>query len=218
MIAVEGLTLRQGAFALELVSFTVPRGSYAVLTGATGSGKTTLLESLVGLRRPSAGRVLLRGADATRLPPAARNVGYVPQDAALFRTMTVRANLGFAMTLRAVSRSAIAERVDELADRLGLRSVLDRRAVGLSGGEAQRIALGRALAFRPDILLLDEPLNAVDEVTRDRLLDVLGELRRSRAVTVVHVTHTRAEGDRLADVLLELEGGRIGARAGSPEE
>ena len=210
MIAVEGLTIRQGAFALEGVSFAVPTGSYAVLAGKTGSGKTTLLEALVGLRRPAAGRVLLRGADATESAPAARNIGYVPQDAALFRTMTVRENLGFALTLRAVARAAIAERVGELADRLDLRRILDRRAVGLSGGEAQRVALGRALAFRPDVLLLDEPLNAVDEGTRDRLLDVLGEIRSSRAATVIHVTHARAEADRLADVHLELDGGRIG--------
>jgi molybdate/tungstate transport system ATP-binding protein len=209
MIAVEGLTVRQGAFALEGVSFAVPGGSYAVLSGTTGCGKTTLLEALVGLRRPSAGRVLLRGADATELPPAPRGIGYVPQDAALFRTMTVRENLGFALTLRGVARAAIAERIDGLAERLDLRRILERRAVGLSGGEAQRVALGRTLAFRPDILLLDEPLNAVDEATRDRLLDVLGEIRESRTVTVIHVTHSRTEADRLADVHLELEGGRI---------
>jgi len=212
VIEVENLAIRQGAFALVGVSFAVPTGAYAVLMGETGSGKTTLLEALVGLRRPSAGRVRLRGADATRSPPAVRNVGYVPQDAALFRTMTVRENLGFALTLRAVPRSAIAERVDELADRLGLTALLGRRAVGLSGGEAQRVALGRALAFRPDILLLDEPLNAVDEGSRHRLLDVLGEIRNARATTVVHVTHARAEGDRLADLHLELAGGRVVSR------
>ncbi len=217
MIAVEGLGIRQGAFALEGVSFAVPTGSYAVLLGPTGCGKTSLLEVLAGIRRAYAGAVLLRGHEATDLPPAARNVGYVPQDAAMFRTMTVRENLGFALTLRRIARPAIAARVEELAGWLDLESILDRRAVGLSGGEAQRVALGRALAFRPDILLLDEPLNAVDEETRSRLLDVLEDLRRSRAVTVVHVTHTRAEAERLADVLLELVGGRVVTRAGAAE-
>ena len=214
MVAVEELTVRQGAFALERVSFAVPAGSYAVLTGPTGGGKTTLLEVIAGIRRPHSGVVRLRGRDATRDAPALRNVGYVPQDAALFRTMTVRENLGFALMVRKIARPEVDARVQELAARLGLQRILERRAVGLSGGEAQRVALGRALAFRPDVLLLDEPLNAVDEATRDDLLGVLEALRRTRAVTVVHVTHAHAEGERLADVRLELASGRIATRRG----
>lgn len=211
MVALEDVGIRQGAFALDGVGFAVPAGSYAVLMGRTGSGKTTLLEVVAGLRSPSRGRVLLRGVDVTRWPPAARNVGYVPQDAALFRTMTVRDNLGFALAVRGVPRAAIVARVNELAGWLGLSKLLARRPVGLSGGEAQRVALGRALAFRPDVLLLDEPLNAVDEATRGQLVAILDDIRRSREVTVLHVTHTRTEADRLADVVLELDGGRVAA-------
>ena len=206
MVAVEGLTIRQGAFALDGVSFAVEAGTYAVLMGRTGSGKTTLLEVIVGLRTPHAGRVLLRGHDVTRLPPAARNVGYVPQDAALFRTMTVRENLGFALAVRGANRAEVETRVKELAGWLGLEAFLDRRAVGLSGGESQRVALGRALAFHPDVLLLDEPLNAIDEDMRDDLIGLLETIRRSRRVTVLHVTHTRAEADRLGDVVIEVGG------------
>ena len=212
MVAVEDVCIRQGAFGLDGIGFAVPTGAYAVLMGKTGSGKTTLLEVIAGLRRPSRGRVLLRDRDVTRLPPAARNVGYVPQDGALFRTMTIRENLGFALAVRGAALSEIDARVTELADWLKLTNVLPRRAVGLSGGEAQRVALGRALAFRPDVLLLDEPLSAVDEVTRGELVALLDSIRRSRAVTVVHVTHARAEADRLADVLLELDCGRVTAR------
>ncbi|HYH64489.1 MAG TPA: ABC transporter ATP-binding protein, partial [Urbifossiella sp.] len=208
MVELDGVSVRQGAFALDGVSLAVPTGAYAVLLGPSGAGKTTLLEVVAGLRRPRAGRVRLRGADVTHLPPAARNVGYVPQDAALFRTMTVRENLGFALTVRGADP---AVRVAELAAWLGLGALLDRRAVGLSGGEAQRVALGRALAFRPDVLLLDEPLNAVDETTRADLLAALDGLKRERRVTVLHVTHARAEADRLADVVLELDGGRVSA-------
>ena len=211
MVALEDVGIRQGAFALDGVGFAVPAGSYAVLMGRTGSGKTTLLEVVAGLRSPSRGRVLLRGVDVTRWPPAARNDGYVPQDAALFRTMTVRDNLGFALAVRGVPRAAIVARVNELAGWLGLSKLLARRPVGLSGGEAQRVALGRALAFRPDVLLLDEPLNAVDEATRGQLVAILDDIRRSREVTVLHVTHTRTEADRLADVVLELDGGRVAA-------
>lgn len=212
MVELEGVSIRQGEFALEGVSFAVPAGAYAVLLGRTGCGKTTLLEVIAGLRTPAAGRVLLRGRDATRLPPAARGVGYVPQDAALFRTMTVRENLGFALAVRGTPRSEVDARVNELAGWLGLAALLSRRAVGLSGGEAQRVALGRALAFRPDVLLLDEPLSAVDEATRGELVGLLELVRKSRQATVLHITHARPEAERLADVILELDAGRITAR------
>ena len=207
MIAVEGLTIRQGAFALDGVTFAVPTGAYAVLMGRTGSGKTTLLETVVGLRRPASGRVLIGGRDVTALPPAAREIGYVPQDAVLFKTMSVAENLGFALSVRKAPAKEIDTRVGELAERLGLTAILSRPAVGLSGGEAQRIALGRALAFRPQVLLLDEPFNAVDEDTRDRLVALLRDVRGS--VTVLHVTHNRTEADQLADTVLRLESGSV---------
>src|SRR5438128_2730155 len=141
MIDVQGLAIRQGQFQLDGISFAVPRGRYAVLMGKTGSGKTTVLEAVAGLRRPAAGRILLGDRDVTGLDPADRDVGYVPQDGALFRTMTVRQNLGFALAIRRRPADAIAQRVEELAGWLEIGHLLDRRAVGLSGGETQRIAL-----------------------------------------------------------------------------
>ena len=179
MIQLDDISLRQGTFRLTGVSFAVPSGAYAVLAGRTGSGKTTLLEAIAGLRAPTAGRVLLGGRDVTRLAPAARGIGYVPQDAAVFRAMTVRENLGFALTARGEGRAAVRKRVDELAGWLGLGAILERQAVGLSGGEAQRVALGRALAFRPKVLLLDEPLNALDESTHGELMDLLAGVKKS---------------------------------------
>ena len=209
MIAVEGLSIRQSAFALSDVAFTVPTGAYAALMGPTGTGKTTILEAIAGLRTPTAGRIQLANRDVTALPPGARNVGYVPQDAALFKTMTVRQNLAFALTVRSAPSKEIDTRVTELADRLGLTALLGRYAVGLSGGEAQRVALGRALAFRPPILLLDEPLNAVDELTRDRMMALLKDVRSGGETTVLHVTHSRTEADLLGALFLRLENGRV---------
>lgn len=205
MIAVEGLSIRQGTFALDGVSFTIPVGEYAVLMGPTGSGKTTLLEAIAGLRRPTTGRILLAGHDATHLPPAARNIGYVPQDAVLFKTMTVWENLAFALTVRNTPLPEIEGRVRELAELLGLTNILSRRAVGLSGGESQRVALGRALAFRPPVLLLDEPLNAVDEATRERLVELLRSVRQEHAMTVLHVTHSRSEAEQLGERILHID-------------
>ena len=209
MICVEDLTLRQGSFHLDGVSFTGPRGKYAVLMGRTGSGKTSVLEAVCGLRPVAGGRVLLDGRDVTRLPPGARGVGYVPQDAALFPTMTVRDHLRFALVLRKVREAEIAERVAELAKWLGIAHLLDRRPAGLSGGEAQRVALGRALAFLPSVLLLDEPLSALDEETREEMYALLETLRQRAAMTVLHVTHNRQEADRLGEVVLLLQGGKV---------
>ena len=219
MIAVENLNLQQGAFGFAGLSFRVPTGAYGVLMGRTGSGKTTLLEVLAGLRTATRGCVRLGDRDVTNLPPAARNLGYVPQDAAVFRTMNVRDNLAFALELRRVPATEVAARVSELANWLGLTPLLERRAVGLSGGEAQRLALGRALAFRPEVLLLDEPLSAVDEDTRESLLGLLDGVRKSGTVTVLHVTHNRAEADRLGDLVLRLDGSRVEVvKSTTPEE
>lgn len=206
MIRVDDLHLSQGTFALAGVTLVVPTGAYAVLTGRTGSGKTTLLEAIAGLRRPSRGRVWLGGRDVTRLPPADRGVGYVPQDAAVFQTMTVAENLGFALAVRGADSTA---RVAELAAWLGLAPLLARRAVALSGGEAQRVALGRALAARPTVLLLDEPLASLDDETRESLVGVLEGIRVEGRTTVLHVTHNRGEADRLGGVRLLLGDGIV---------
>ena len=204
MILLDSVFIRHGAFRLGPVSLTVPPGGYTAVMGPTGCGKTSLLEVTAGLRQPAAGRVWLRGTDATDAPPAARGVGYVPQDAAVFRTLTVRENLAFALRVRRWDEPAVAARVSELADWLGLARLLDRRAVGLSGGEAHRVALGRALAFRPDVLLLDEPLASLDEATRDGLIELLLTLKASRATAILHVTHSPTEAARLADDTVRL--------------
>src|SRR5262245_32892696 len=210
MIRVRDLTIRVGSFALEGVSFTVATGRYAVLMGKTGSGKSTLLEAITGLKPLAAGTVELLGRDVTRLKPADRGVGYVPQDLALFPTMTVREHLAFALTIRGWGRLATEQRVVELADLLGIDPLLDRPPQGLSGGEAQRTALGRALSFRPRVLLLDEPLSALDEETREEMYDLLRTVHRETGVTVLHVTHSPTEAKKLGNCILLLKDGKVG--------
>ncbi|HEY1187410.1 MAG TPA: ABC transporter ATP-binding protein [Gemmata sp.] len=215
MIQIQNLSIRQGTFALFGVSLVVPPERYAVLMGKSGCGKTTLLEAVAGLREPHTGTVTLAGRDVTRLRPAARHIGYVPQDGVLFSTMTVRQNIGFALAVRGASTNEIAKRVNELAEWLEVAHLLDRRPRFLSGGEKQRVALGRALASRPPVLLLDEPLAALDDDTRDHLVRVLGRLRDAREVTVLHVTHNRAEAERLADVVFRLDRGQVAEQRGA---
>jgi molybdate/tungstate transport system ATP-binding protein len=204
MISLSQVTVRQGSFSLERMSLEIPSGEYGVLMGKTGSGKTTLLEAICGLRPVTAGCIRLSGRDVTGLKPAARGVGYVPQDGSLFSRLTVQEHLAFALVVRRWTRTAIERRVGDLARLLGIEHLLDRRPQGLSGGEIQRVALGRALAMRPGVLLLDEPLSALDEDTRAEMYDLLASVRQQTETTVLHVTHNRSEAERLADRLFEV--------------
>ena len=207
MIRVQNLTVTAGSFRLENVSFEVPTGQYAILMGQTGSGKTTILESLCGLKSVVGGSIQLMGRDVTLLKPAERGIGFVPQEGALFPTMSVGQQLGFALTVRRWKPAAIQNRVEELAEMLGIQKLLDRRPAGLSGGERQRVALGRALAARPHVLCLDEPLSALDDATRDAMCSLLNRISKQTGVTTLHITHNRAEARTLGDVLLVLENG-----------
>lgn len=209
MIRVDNINAKAGDFKLNSVSLTIPTGAYGILMGKTGSGKTTLLEVICGLNKATAGTIELMGKDVTRAKPAERNIGYIPQDAALFTHMTVEAQLGFALRVRKWDKPAIAERVDELANLLAITHILHRKPHGLSGGEIQRVALGRALAFRPSILCLDEPLSALDHETRLSICEVLQEIKTKTGVTFLHITHDVNEADRLADVMLEMKNGSI---------
>jgi ABC-type sugar transport system ATPase subunit len=209
VIGFEFVTVRAGAFALGGVSFEVPTGGYAVLMGRTGSGKTTLLEAVCGLRPVESGRIVLAGRDVTALQPGERGIGYVPQDRALFQTMTVRQHLGFAPSIQRWTAADTDARVRELADLLRIAPLLDRLPAGLSGGEAQRVALGRALAARPKVLLLDEPLSALDDETWEGMIGLLGQVRKAAGVTILHVTHRREEARRLADRVFVLADGAV---------
>lgn len=209
MIEIKDLSLRAGEFRLDHLSFTIQSGQYAVLMGKTGRGKTTILEAICGLRRVEAGQILIHGQEVTDWLPADREVGYVPQDLALFPTFTVRGHLEFALRLRKWSQRRIDRRTDELAQQLGIQHLLDRKIVGLSGGESQRVALGRALSFYPSVLLLDEPLSALDADTRNEMQELLKSLTELHEVTTLHITHNQEEARALADCSYSLVSGEV---------
>ncbi len=196
-------------FALKDISFHIPTGTYAVLMGATGCGKTTLLEILCGLRHPQQGQVLLGEADVTLWEPRNRSIGYLPQDLALFPGKRVRAQIGFAPSLQGLAPEGVQFRVENLARELGITHLLDQGTDHLSGGEKQRVALARALAAEPKVLLLDEPLSALDDRTRAEASALLNNLHQKHDLTVLHVTHSQSEARSLGQLQLRLENGQV---------
>jgi ABC-type sugar transport system ATPase subunit len=209
VIRFDSIALTQGSFHLSNLSFEVPTGAYAVLMGPTGCGKTTILELLCGLRTPMLGSIHLNDQDVTQLTPAARGVGYVPQEAALFPTLTVGEQIGFSLRVRRLPDPEVSARVAELGELLGIANLLARKPADLSGGERQRVALGRALAFRPSILCLDEPLAALDEDMHAEMCNLLQTVHSETGVTALHVTHSLQESERLATHQLRFTSGSI---------
>ena len=209
MISIEKLTVRAGDFILQGIDLEVPEGGYGVLMGQTGCGKTTLLEAVCGLKRVESGSISLAGFPVTHLRPAERGVGLVPQDGALFSTMSVAEQLAFGPVAQGWSKADATDRARELAAELRIDHLMPRKPHGLSGGERQRVALGRALAARPKVLCLDEPLSALDDDTREEICDLIGHLRASQPFTALHITHSRAEAQRLGDFVVRLEDGVV---------
>jgi len=209
MLRLRDVSVHLGDFRLKKISLYVKDGEYMVLLGPTGTGKTVLLETIAGMHRIRSGSIFIHGMDATRLPPEKRNLGVVYQDYALFPHLTVRKNIAFGLQMKKKPGSRIVEAVEEMADFLGIGEILDRRPANLSGGERQRVALARALVLEPYVLLLDEPLSALDRSTRDRLRRELKRIHRELGVTIVHITHDLTEAFFLADHLSVMKDGRI---------
>ena len=209
MISLRHITVQAGGFQLRDLSMEIPTGSLTALMGRTGSGKTTLLEGICGLRSIRSGSIWIGDREVTNLPPGQRGIGLVPQDGALFDHLTVRQHLEFALEVRGWVPERRESRSRELAEWLSLTPLLDRLPAGMSGGERQRVALGRALAFHPPVLCLDEPLSALDDQTRGEIVAVLTEIRNRTGITILHITHNRSEAERLADRILHLRDGRL---------
>lgn len=209
MIELRDLSLAAGRFSLGPLSLKVEAGDYLCLLGPTGAGKTLLLECIAGLRRPRMGKVFLDGQDVTRLPPEARGIGYVPQDAALFPHLLVKENIAFGLRRRRLPERTIEAKVERLAEALEVRHLLERPPGALSGGERQRVALARALAIQPKTLLLDEPLSALDPEARHRFQLELRRIHQAYGVTILHVTHDFEEAYFLGRSLAVLHQGKL---------
>ena len=217
-IEIAGVGKHFGDFvALDDINLTIPSGQLTALLGPSGGGKSTLLRIIAGLESADSGTVTIEGVDATGLPPQRRNVGFVFQHYAVFKHMTVAKNVAFGLEIRKRPKQEVRRRVDELLDLVHLRQFADRLPSQLSGGQRQRMALARALAVEPKVLLLDEPFGALDAKVRKDLREWLRRLHDEVHVTTVFVTHDQEEALEVADTIVVLNEGRI-EQIGSPDE
>jgi sulfate/thiosulfate transport system ATP-binding protein len=217
-IQISNVTKSFGDFvALDDVSVTIPTGQLTALLGPSGGGKSTLLRIIAGLESADSGKIGIEGVDATKLPPRKRNVGFVFQHYAVFKHMSVAKNVAFGLEIRKKSKAEVAERVDELLKLVHLSQFADRMPSQLSGGQRQRMALARALAVEPTVLLLDEPFGALDAKVRKELRDWLRRLHDEVHVTTVFVTHDQEEALEVADEIVVINDGRV-EQVGTPDQ
>ena len=213
-----GVTGRYGDFvALHETNLVIEPGEFFALLGPSGSGKSTLLGAITGFAAPSAGRVLINGADVTGVPPYRRNIGMVFQNYALFPFMSVFDNVAFPLRTRKLPKAEIQERVERSLAMVRLSPLANRLPRQLSGGQQQRVALARASIYDPPVLLMDEPLGALDKNLREELQDEIRQFHRKVGATVVYVTHDQAEAAALADRVAILNAGRL-EQIGTPQD
>ena len=217
-LQLDGITKSYGSHAvIHDLALAIPAGSFCTLLGASGSGKTTLLKMIAGYETPSRGRILLDGQDIAPVPVRRRNIGMVFQNYALFPHMSVAQNVAFGLEMRKVEKGETMRRVTEALALVGLGNFAERMPRALSGGQQQRVALARALVIEPSLLLMDEPLGALDKALRQELQQELSRLHQRLGVTIILVTHDQEEALQLSDLLVVMEGGRI-AQQGAPRD
>jgi putative spermidine/putrescine transport system ATP-binding protein len=217
-VEVAGVVKRYGdVVAVAGVDLEIAAGAFFTLLGPSGSGKTTTLRMIAGFERPDAGRIRLRDRDVTHVPPNARDVNTVFQDYALFPHMSVAENVGYGLKVRRVPRRERARRVGEVLEMVRLQDFGDRRPIQLSGGQRQRVALARAIVNRPSVLLLDEPLGALDLKLRQEMQVFLKQLQHELGITFLYVTHDQEEALTMSDRIAVFNQGRI-EQVGTPAQ
>jgi len=209
MLRVENLCLRAGDFQLKEISLRMEPGEYFVLMGPTGSGKSLFIKCLCGLIRPTAGRIFIGREEMTARQPRFRRIGYVPQDCGLFPHMSVGGNITFSLRVRGMRRSKALKRIAPLVETLSLGPLLGRSPVNLSGGERQKVAVARALAGEPKLLILDEPVSALDEPTRREVCRELRRVQRQMGILTIHVCHSVVEARQVSDRAGVIVQGRL---------
>jgi molybdate/tungstate transport system ATP-binding protein len=208
-LQIKDLSLKAGSFQIDVADLEINTGEYFVMMGPTGSGKSLLLKAICGLHRIEKGTITIAGKDVTELPPKDRKLGYVPQNSNLFPNLDVRHNILFPFDVRGIPRSQSKEKVSEIAEMLHLEELLERQTIHLSGGERQKVALARALAAEPDILLLDEPVSAVDEPTRREICSDLLTVQSNLKLSTIHVCHSLEEAKSVSDRVGIMSKGKL---------
>jgi molybdate/tungstate transport system ATP-binding protein len=217
MIAIKNLKIDLGGFLLQNINLDIGPGEYFIVLGPTGAGKTVLLESIAGLYPVLEGEVWIGDKNITRLSPEKREIGIVYQDQGLFPHLSVEKNIAFGLKMRKCPKNEAKAKMDAIVDVVGVSHLLKRSPTTLSGGEKQKVALARALVTEPKVLLLDEPLSALDPETRERMQEELREIHRRIALIVIHVTHDFEEAIALGHRVAVLNDGRV-AQIGTPQE
>jgi molybdopterin-binding protein len=217
MIEVKNLCVDLGEFVLNDVSLSIEEGEYFIILGPTGAGKTVLLESIAGLYPIKSGQIWLRGKEVTRVEPEKRKISIVYQDHVLFPHLSVRDNIVFGLRMHKTRADEVANKINWVAELLGIPHLLHRRPDTLSGGEKQKVALGRAIITRPELLLVDEPLSALDPETRENVQQELRRLHKALGITLLHVTHDFEEAISLGNRIAVIGEGRL-MQVGTPEE
>lgn len=215
MIEIESLSRKWKTFALEKLSFKIETGEYFVILGPTGAGKTLLLELIAGFHSPDTGKISIDGKEVTHLPPEKHDLVFVYQDYSLFPHMSVKKNIEFGMRMKKIKSK---KKLFEIARELKITHLLDRYPLKLSGGEQQRVALARALVTDPEVLLLDEPLSALDPWTQESARELLSTIHKNKKrLTVLHITHDQTEARIMADRIAIIMDGKL-MQVGTPEE
>lgn len=217
MIRTESILLEAGKFQLREISLGIAPGEYFVLMGPTGAGKSLLLKCICGLIRPAGGSIYIDGQDVTKLEPRLRQIGYVPQEGALFPHLSVARNITFALCARGMRHRKALTQSSSCIDVLGIGPLLDRAPLTLSGGEKQKVALARAIVSQPLAILLDEPVSALDELSRQAACCELRRIQQHFGLTVMHVCHNLSEAESVADRVGILVDGQL-AQAGPLDE